>query len=245
MIVRSLVALDAALVAGMCAYAAATGAPVAEVVPFALTLLIASVPVALPATFSVAQAVGALTLSRKSHVLVSRLPAVQEAASMDVLCTDKTGTLTQNRLHLSWAHPYPPSNEAELLGLAALASDEATQDPIDLALVATGNPPEDWRRVRFEPFHPSTKRTTATVQRNGQTLMVVKGMPAVVAASCEQPPDTVRTDLQTLAATALASWPWPPEHPGISGWPGWWPSPTRRVPMPPGWWPTSARWAWR
>jgi H+-transporting ATPase len=221
MIVRSLVALDAALVAGMCAYAAATGAPVAEVVPFALTRLIASVPVALPATFSVAQAVGALTLSRESHVLVSRLPAVQEAASMDVLCTDKTGTLTQNRLHLSRAHPYPPSSEAELLGLAALASDEATQDPIDLALVATGNPPEDWRRVRFEPFHPSTKRTTATVQRNGQTLMVVvKGMPEVVAASCEQPPDTVRTDLQTLAATGarvLAVAAGPPGHLRLAG----------------------------
>src|SRR5947207_7153814 len=151
-IVRSLVALDVVLVAALCLYAAATGASLKGVVPFALTLLIASVPVALPATFSVAQAIGALELSRESHVLVTRLPAVQEAASMDVLCTDKTGTLTQNRLTLGSARPYPPYGEPALLGLAALASDGASQDPIDLALLAAGNPPGGWHRVAFEPF---------------------------------------------------------------------------------------------
>ena len=166
-IVRSLVALDVVLVAAMCLYAAATGASLKGVVPFALTLLIASVPVALPATFSVAQAIGALDLSRESHVLVTRLPAVQEAASMDVLCTDKTGTLTQNRLELESAHPYPPYGESELLGLAALASDGASQDPIDLALLRAGSPPSGWCRVAFEPFDPSTKQTTATLEAQG------------------------------------------------------------------------------
>ncbi|MFN2592113.1 MAG: plasma-membrane proton-efflux P-type ATPase [Candidatus Dormibacteria bacterium] len=200
-IVRSLVALDVVLVAAMCIYAAATGASLRGVIPFALTLLIASVPVALPATFSVAQAIGALDLSRESHVLVTRLPAVQEAASMDVLCIDKTGTLTQNRLELGSVHPYPPYDKSELLSLAALASDGASQDPIDLALLAAGDAPSGWQRVAFEPFDPSTKQTTATFRRDGRTLVVRKGMPEVVAASCEQPAASLAADLETLAAT--------------------------------------------
>ncbi len=200
-IVRSLVALDVVLVAAMCVYAAAAGASLRGVVPFALTLLIASVPVALPATFSVAQAIGALELSRESHVLVTRLPAVQEAASMDVLCTDKTGTLTQNRLKLGSAHPYLPVGEPELLGLAALASDGPSQDPIDLALLRAGSPPSGWCRVAFEPFDPSTKQTTATLERQGETLVVRKGMPAIVAASCEEVPASLPADVKALAAT--------------------------------------------
>ena len=219
-IVRSLVALDVVLVAAMCLYAAATGASLKGVVPFALTLLIASVPVALPATFSVAQAIGALDLSRESHVLVTRLPAVQEAASMDVLCTDKTGTLTQNRLKLGSAHPYPPYGESELLSLAALASDGASQDPIDLALLRAGSPPSGWRRVAFEPFDPSTKQTTATLERQGETLVVRKGMPDVVAASCEQPPASLPADVEALAATGgrvLAVAAGPPGHLRLAG----------------------------
>jgi H+-transporting ATPase len=219
-VVRSLVALDIVLVAGMCVYAAATGASLRGVVPFALTLLIASVPVALPATFSVAQAIGALELSRESHVLVTRLPAVQEAASMDVLCTDKTGTLTQNRLQVESAHPYPPTTESELLGLAALASDRASQDPIDLALLAAGTPPGGWLRVAFEPFDPATKQTTATLERNGETLVVKKGMPAIVAASCEEVPASLPADVEAMAATGgrvLGVAAGPPGHLRLAG----------------------------
>ncbi len=157
-IVRYLVAIDVVLVAVMFTYAAVIGARLSDTLPFALIILIASVPVALPATFTVAQAVGALELSRgaddrhRGHgVLVTRLSAVQEGASMDVLCTDKTGTLTLNQLTLEDTLAYPPFSAADLLDLAALASDDSGQDPIDLAILRAGG-----RRARRHPcgVHP-------------------------------------------------------------------------------------------
>jgi H+-transporting ATPase len=211
-LVRSLVVIDVALVAVMVAFAAAIRAPLSETAPFALIILIASVPVALPTTFTVAQAVGALELSRgadehhRGHgVLVTRLSAVQEAASMDVLCTDKTGTLTLNQLSLEDALAYGPYTTEELIELAALASDESGQDPIDLALLHAaerGAPASsEYRRVSFTPFDPSSKRTEATAERSGQRLHVVKGMPEVVAGLCTQPPTSLQSDLERLAAT--------------------------------------------
>ena len=192
-IVRYLVVIDVTLVAVMFAFAAAIGASFSDTAPFALIILIASVPVALPTTFTVAQAVGALELSRgaderhRGHgVLVTRLSAVQEGASMDVLCTDKTGTLTLNELTLEDAVAYAPfGRERVCSSWPALASDESGQDPIDLALLRAahteGHPPDAHRRLAFVPFDPSTKRTEAVIERDGQPLTIVKGMPQVVA----------------------------------------------------------------
>jgi len=206
-IVRYLVIIDVALVTVMFTYAAIVGVSLSETAPFALIILIASVPVALPTTFTVAQAIGALELSRGADerhtghgVLVTRLSAVQEAASMDVLCTDKTGTLTLNQLSLERRHAYPPSTDAELVTLAALASDEAGQDPIDLALLRAADGAEG-RRRSFVPFDPSTKRTEATVEHDGQVLRIVKGMPPVVASLCASTPPTFDADVDRLAAT--------------------------------------------
>jgi len=211
-IVRYLIVIDVALVVIMFSYAAAVGARISDTAPFALIILIASVPVALPTTFTVAQAVGALELSRgaddrhRGHgVLVTRLSAVQEGASMDVLCTDKTGTLTLNQLSLEATTAYPPVGPAELLELAALASDESGQDPIDLALLAAagsaGISADVPRRLAFTPFDPSTKRTEAVVERGGERLQVVKGMPEVVAAMCRETPPSMAADLERLAAS--------------------------------------------
>ncbi|HEY6317562.1 MAG TPA: plasma-membrane proton-efflux P-type ATPase [Acidimicrobiia bacterium] len=223
-IVRYLVIIDVALVAVMFSYAAIVGTSLSETAPFALIILIASVPVALPTTFTVAQAIGALELSRGSGghgVLVTRLSAVQEAASMDVLCTDKTGTLTANELSLEQVHAYPPSGDAELIGLAALASDEAGQDPIDLALLRAADGAADGARRRsFVPFDPSTKRTEATVERDGTLLRVVKGMPPVVASLCATPPSTLDGDVERLGATGarvLAVAVGPAEHLTLRG----------------------------
>ena len=210
-IVRYLIVIDVTLVAVMFSYAAAIGARMSDTAPFALIILIASVPVALPTTFTVAQAVGALELSRGSDerhrghgVLVTRLSAVQEGASMDVLCTDKTGTLTLNQLSLEATVAFAPVGDDELLDLAALASDESGQDPIDLALLRTagdrGHDPSI-RRLAFTPFDPSTKRTEAIVERGGEHLTIVKGMPQVVADLCAEPPGTWPADLDRLAAT--------------------------------------------
>ena len=160
-IVRYLVVIDVALVAVMFSYAAAIGARMSDTAPFALIILIASVPVALPTTFTVAQAVGALELSRgtderhRGHgVLVTRLSAVQEAASMDVLCTDKTGTLTLNQLSLEATVAFAPFEADELIDLAALASDESGQDPIDLALLRAADGPRPRPRGAAGRVHP-------------------------------------------------------------------------------------------
>jgi H+-transporting ATPase len=211
-IVRYLVAIDVVLVAVLFAFAAAIGTSFGEAAPFALIILIASVPVALPTTFTVAQAVGALELSRggdESHpghgVLVTRLSAVQEAASMDVLCTDKTGTLTLNQLSVEDIAAYPPFGRGEVLDLAGFASDESGQDPIDLALLraarADGHQPRRCEREAFTPFDPATKRTEATLDCAGERLQVVKGMPQVVAGLCQEPAQSLAADLDRLAAT--------------------------------------------
>jgi H+-transporting ATPase len=208
-IVRYLVIIDVTLVIVMFTFAAAIGVPLSDTAPFALIILIASVPVALPTTFTVAQAVGAQELSRGSDerhpghgVLVTRLSAVQEGASMDVLCTDKTGTLTLNQLSLEDVVVYPPSTVGDLLALAALASDESGQDPIDLALLrAAGEDRDGASRLEFTPFDPSTKRTEALVERAGERLRVVKGMPEVVGRLSVAVPPSLDADLERLAAT--------------------------------------------
>lgn len=182
-IVRALVALDLVLVAAVLTYAGIVRLPLEEVLPFALILLIASVPVALPATFTLASALGALELARRG-VLVTRLSAIEEAAGMEVLCTDKTGTLTQNRLTLEPLHPFPPQTPESLLRLAALSCDAASQDPIDLAILAAASeqPPDPHapERLSFAPFDPSSRRSTATVRLGKEVWQVTKGAPATI-----------------------------------------------------------------
>ena len=201
-IVRYLVALDVALVVALLAYAIATGLPLTDTLPFALVLLVASVPAALPATFTLAQAFGAQELAHRG-VLVTRLSAIEEAAAMDVLATDKTGTITENRLALTALQASAPRTEEELLRFAALASDEATQDPIDLAVLAAARARGALRvaaeRLSFEPFDPSTKRSEALVREGDARLRVVKGAPLAVAALVAGTPD-VRAATERLAA---------------------------------------------
>lgn len=187
-IVKYLLILDAMLVAILLVYAGLTHLPWSEVLPFALILLVASVPVALPATFTLATALGALDMSRQS-VLVTRLSAVEEAAAMDVLCTDKTGTITQNRLSLARILPIGNRSVDEVLRTAALASDAATQDPIDLAILeaaqARGMLNAIPQRIKFIPFDPVTKRSEAIYEQASGQLRVVKGTPSALAQAAK------------------------------------------------------------
>ena len=201
-IVKYLGVLDALLVAGVLVYALAAGLPAGDVLPFALILLVASVPVALPATFTVATALGAMELAREG-VLVTRLAAIEEAAGMDVLCSDKTGTITQNRLAVSAVRPLAPYTDDELLRLASLASEESTQDPIDLAIIAAARargalPPATLKR-RFVPFDPSTKRSEAVLSDEHAGTRVVKGAPAAVLALCEAGGGATAGDVEAMA----------------------------------------------
>ena len=129
------------------------GYPSTDSLPFALMLLVASVPVALPATFTLASTLGARELA-SNGVLVTRLTAIEEAAAMDVLCSDKTGTITRNRLTLSAIFPNSPHTEDDVLRLAAISSDEASQDPIDLAILKAARERRPVRkRTGAHPIH--------------------------------------------------------------------------------------------
>ncbi len=184
-IVKYLVAMDTVLALGVFAYAAVTGMPLADTLPFVLILLVASVPVALPATFTLATALGALELA-KSGVLVTRLSAIEEAAAMDVLCSDKTGTITQNKLSLEVLQPYPPFSDCDVLRFAAYACDEASQDPIDQAVLCRarneGILTTSIRKIQFVPFEPATKLAEAIIVEDGKQWHAMKGAPQAIAA---------------------------------------------------------------
>ena len=133
----------------------------AQTLPLVLTILLASIPVALPATFTLVAALGSLELS-KFGVLVTRVSALHDIASMTVLCTDKTGTLTRNEATVSTLRPADGFSEEQLLRAAWLASDPAGQDPVDGAMVwaaaARGLAGNGGMRVEFKPFDPRRTR---------------------------------------------------------------------------------------
>ncbi len=183
-VVWALLGLDGALVLAILACGLVTHLPASELLPFVLILVVATVPVALPATFTLATSLGALELAR-AGVLVTRLSAIEEAAAMDLLCCDKTGTITENRLSVVAVQPLSARSEAEVLVLAAAASDEATQDPIDLAVLTAADAAgatSPGCRLGFVPFDPSTKRSEATLAAGGAVLRVAKGAPSVIAS---------------------------------------------------------------
>ena len=221
-IVKYMVALDSALVLVLLVYSQAVGMPLREILPFALILLVASVPVALPATFTLATALGALELVRRG-VLVTRLSAIEEAAAMDVLCSDKTGTITQNRLSLSALQPYDPYTEEQLLRFACYASDAATQDPIDLAILAAAKSRDvdgaALERLRLVPFDPATKLAEAVVKGQTTPWRVLKGAPAAVVARLPKAADS-SADVERLASTGcrvLAVAAGPDDHLALAG----------------------------
>jgi H+-transporting ATPase len=160
--------------------------PLAETVEFVLILTIASIPVALPAVLSVTMAVGAERLARMKAI-VSRLVSIEEMAGMDVLCTDKTGTLTKNELTLGEPWPFERVNRADLLRAAALASDKEAPDAIDAAVLAgapAGQKAEEYHIVSFKPFDPVRKRAEAEITHNGKHFRVAKGAPQVIVDLC-------------------------------------------------------------
>jgi len=162
-------------------------APLLELAQFALILTVASIPVAMPAVLSVTMAVGALALSRMKAI-VTRLESIEEMAGIDVLCSDKTGTLTQNRLTMGHPVVFGARDEQELILTAALASRAEDQDAIDLAVIGGLQQPEalaDYDHIRFIPFDPIRKRTEAAVKdSHGRMFHAAKGAPQVILQMC-------------------------------------------------------------
>ena len=191
-IVRNLAMVNGVLILMMLGYAYALRLPRGEIIPLMLTGVLASIPVALPATFTLAAALGARALA-KLDVLPTRLSAVDEAASIDVLCSDKTGTLTQNELVVTAVHAVSGFDEAHVLGLAALASSDSGQDPVDTAIRAAAalkQAADLPKLVKFIPFDPATKMSEATGSDSaGAMVRVVKGAFTVVAGLAQTLPD--------------------------------------------------------
>jgi len=184
-IVKYLLALDVLLVVGVLVYSWVHAIPLLDTVSFSLMLLVSSVPVALPAVFTLASAVGAQELVSRG-VLVTRLSAIEEAAAMTVLFSDKTGTITENRLKLVDMVPVSGMTQDDVLRLALLCSDERSQDPIDLAIITrardSGITPGTATISSFIPFDSATKRTEAIVAQNGVSTRIVKGSPQIIEA---------------------------------------------------------------
>ena len=190
-VVRNLAAFNGVVIVILVAYAWFLKMPLAEIIPLVLTAVLASIPVALPATFTLAAALGARALA-KLGVLPTRLSAVDEAGTTDVLCADKTGTLTQNALTVTTVHPMPGFDEAHVLALAALASADGGQDPVDAAIRAAASSKgvsDAPTLVKFEPFDPAKKMSEATAtDSTGGTQRIVKGAFAVVIGLAQPSP---------------------------------------------------------
>ena len=161
------------------------GEPILTLLQFALVLTVAAIPVAMPTVLSVTMAVGARLLAKK-QAIVSKLVAIEELAGVDVLCADKTGTLTQNKLTLGDPFCLDAITAEELILAGALASQAANNDTIDLAVLGGLKDKEalkPYQVAHFTPFDPVHKRTEATVKgADGKTFKVTKGAPQVILA---------------------------------------------------------------
>jgi plasma-membrane proton-efflux P-type ATPase len=183
-------------------------APLIEMIPLMLVLLMSAVPVALPVMFTVGMAVGSKELAKRG-VLVTRLSAAEDAATMDVLCVDKTGTITMNQLAVTGVIPLGQATESDVLFAGALASQAANQDPIDLAFIAAARERHVFAGmsavtpVSFTPFDANSRRTEAVVEQNGRRLRVMKGALRTIAQACGLEPAAIEGLEARVGASAL------------------------------------------
>ncbi|MEO8099734.1 MAG: plasma-membrane proton-efflux P-type ATPase [Acidobacteriota bacterium] len=207
-VVRWLFVIVGALLGVVVVLSLIRGAPLIEMIPLMLVLLMSAVPVALPVMFTVSMALGSKELAKRG-VLVTRLSAAEDAATMDVLCVDKTGTITMNQLAVTDVIPLAHAKESDVLFAGALASQEANQDPIDLAFLAAAKAHHVFdglpavTPVSFAPFDAKSRRTEAVVEQNGQRLRVMKGAVRTIAEACGlQTPAIEALEVRVSAAAA-------------------------------------------
>jgi len=206
-IVRWLFVIVAALLSLVFVLSLIHGTPLIEIIPLMLVLLMSAIPVALPVMFTVSMAIGAKELE-KHGVLVTRLSAAEDAATMTVLCVDKTGTITLNQLAVTGIIPWQEATESDVLFAGALASQEANQDPIDLAFLAEAKKRQIVDRmasvtpVSFVPFDAATKRTEAVIEQNGQQFRTMKGAVRAIAQACKLRPEEIAALEARIAESA-------------------------------------------
>ncbi len=184
-VVRWLLLIVGLLVAIALAASIFEGLRILDILPLMLILLMSAVPVALPVMFTVSMAVGSIDLAR-SGALVTRLSAAEDAANMDVICADKTGTLTMNRLSLVTTMPQPGFTDEDVIRNGVLASNESDQDPIDLAFIQAATErkllSEKPEVLSFTPFSAQTRRTEAILKIGQNNIHVIKGALRTVMA---------------------------------------------------------------
>jgi H+-transporting ATPase len=208
-VVRNLALFNGAVTVLLTIYALWLPMPRGDIIPLVLVAVLSSIPVALPSMFTLAAAVGARALARKG-VLPTSLSAVDEAGGIDILCSDKTGTLTRNELAVMSVHALPPFDDRQVLALASLASSDGGQDPVDAAIRAAAacQPATDrLDLIRFVPFDPTVKRSEATAREaSGVVVRAVKGAFAVVQELSQPSPacSTIVDELQARGYRVLA-----------------------------------------
>ena len=231
-IIKYFFVLNVIVAIGAVIFGIAVHAPILQITNFVIVLLIMSVPVAFPTMFAVAQTYGALQLNNGggnteddgAKVLVRRLAAVQEGAIMDVLCSDKTGTLTQNRLSVSEVAHYGGNDDARVVMLAAACGDVADKDSIDQAIFQRAADlniavPE---HISFSPFDSLTKRTQAEIIEHGKKIKIAMGLadllltPAVLFSK-EALDDVTRMSGKGLRIVAIVTGDANPECAGLIG----------------------------
>ncbi|MEM3832145.1 MAG: plasma-membrane proton-efflux P-type ATPase [Thermoprotei archaeon] len=170
------------------AYALLLNISFLSILTFAVIFLMGAIPVALPAVLTIVQAVGAIELA-KEGALVTRLDSVEDAASIDVVCLDKTGTITQNKLSVAEVIPFFKYTREDVISIAALASEEESKDIIDLAVInyakSLAVDLNSYKRVSYTPFNPTIKRSEAIIESKEIRFKAVKGAPQIILALCK------------------------------------------------------------
>ncbi|MHB1336644.1 MAG: plasma-membrane proton-efflux P-type ATPase [Candidatus Humimicrobiaceae bacterium] len=169
-----------------------------DMLTIALLFLLGSVPVALPAVFALVLSTGAIELSKKG-IIVSKLNSIEDAASMDILCLDKTGTITQNKLSVIDSISFSEYNKDEAALFAALASKEESKDLIDSAIIEYSKSIKldlsGYKKISFTPFRPSTKKTDAIIEYKDKQFKVVKGAPQIIISICSYSNEKIKLDI--------------------------------------------------
>ncbi len=187
-VVRWLVIIVSSFLAIALAFTALKGMDLIGILPLAVILMVSAIPVALPTMFTISMALGSLELMKRG-ILITRLSAIEDAATMNIVCADKTGTITMNKLSVEEEMAVDPYSGKDVILYGALASHKADQDPIDLAFIAAAKdlrlPFESYLQKKFVPFDPSTRRTEATVEKEGQQFLVLKGAINTITPLCK------------------------------------------------------------
>ena len=157
------------------------------ILTFVVIFLLGAIPVALPAVLTIVQSVGAKELAKKG-ALVTRLDSVEDAASIDIICFDKTGTITQNKLSVAECIPFSGNKKEDVLRIAVLTSQSNAMDLIDKAIIdyaeASGISHNEYKQVSYTPFDPSQKRTEAIIESGGKRFRTAKGAAQVIMSLC-------------------------------------------------------------